>query len=127
MSRAAGSACGRPPGAVTARPTTRPSFTTTQPTDGLGQVLPTPRRASARAAHICAASSACEGRDSSAMTGLRGLAKRADEVLEILGLAEIAIDAGKADVGDRIELPQRVHHQFTDLLRRNVALATGPE
>ena len=61
MSSAAGSACGRPPGAVTARPTTRPSLTTTQPTEGLGQVLPSPRRASASAARIWATSSACRG------------------------------------------------------------------
>ena len=44
------SACGRPPGWVQPRPTTRPSSTMTQPTLGLGAVRPRPRSASASAA-----------------------------------------------------------------------------
>src|SRR3546814_2383322 len=44
------SACGRPPGWVQPRPTTRPSFTITQPTWGLGAVRPRPRSPSATAA-----------------------------------------------------------------------------
>ena len=41
------------PGAVTPRPTISPvALTTTQPTDGLGQVVPRPRRASASACAI---------------------------------------------------------------------------
>src|SRR3546814_19030217 len=46
------SACGRPPGWVQPRPTTRPSFTITQPTWGLGAVRPRPRSPSATAAAI---------------------------------------------------------------------------
>src|SRR5215475_4852855 len=120
MSSAAGSACGRPPAAVTARATTRPSLTTTQPTDGLGQVLPRPRRARASAARMWAASSAGEGRGAD-IDRLGGFAQRANEVLEVLGLAEIAIDAGKPHIGDRVHCAQRVHHQLADLLRRDVA------
>src|SRR5580704_7070093 len=33
----------------------------------------------------------------------------ADEFAEILGLAEIAIDRGKADIGDLVERRQRLH------------------
>ena len=39
-------ACGRPPGCVQPRPTMTPSFTTTAPTAGFGQVRPSPRRPS---------------------------------------------------------------------------------
>src|SRR6185437_2366115 len=38
------------------------------------------------------------------------------------GFTEIPIDAGEADVGDRVELLQRVHHQLPDLLAGDVAL-----
>src|SRR5271165_6183701 len=155
IASASGSACGRPPEAVTARPTTRPSRTTTQPTEGLGQVVPRPRRASASAARMCAASPAApsagppaalrpisgaiSGTGSpavsrvestlrgSAIARLVGFAQRADEILEILRLAEVAVDAGEADIGHRIQLLQRVHHQLADLLGGDVALARGLE
>ena len=49
-SSATASAWGRPPGAVSPRPTISPDgATTTQPTEGLGQVVPSPRLASASA------------------------------------------------------------------------------
>src|SRR3546814_1652915 len=38
----------------------------------------------------------------------------AGEFLEIAGLAEILVDAGEADVGDRIEALEPFHHQFAD-------------
>src|SRR3546814_20471538 len=41
----------------------------------------------------------------------------AGEFLEIAGLAEILVDAGEADVGDRIEALEPFHHQFADALR----------
>jgi hypothetical protein len=50
--RASTSACGRPPSCVRPRAITRPSRTITHPTDGLGQVRPSDRRASASAARI---------------------------------------------------------------------------
>src|SRR5690348_1163212 len=53
---------------------------------------------------------------------LRRFAEGPNESLEVLRFTEIAIDAGKADVGHRIHLTQRVHHQLADLLRGNVAL-----
>src|SRR5690242_12168652 len=111
MARASGSACGRPPGAVTARPTTLPSLTITQPTDGLGQLLPSPRRASPRAARIC---------EKSSITPLCGLAQLAEKGLEVLGLAEVAIDRGEADIGDGVDLLERLHHHFTDVLAGDV-------
>jgi hypothetical protein len=46
------SACGRPPGCVQPRPTTRPFFTITHPTLGLGAVRPRVRSASASATPI---------------------------------------------------------------------------
>ena len=52
------SAWGRPPGWVQPRPTMTPSFTTTAPTAGLGQVRPSPRRPSASASAMKRASSA---------------------------------------------------------------------
>ena len=51
----------------------------------------------------------------------------ADEVLEILGLAEIAIDRGEADIGDVVEALQPLHHQLADLLGRDLALAGALE
>src|ERR1700761_3962981 len=57
------------------------------------------------------------------MTGLSGLAQSTDEVLVVLGFTEITVDRGKSYIGDRIELLQRVHHQFADLLAGNIAFA----
>src|SRR5262249_55922705 len=52
------SAWGRPPGWVQPRPTITPSFATTAPTAGLGQVRPSPRRPRASASAIQRAASA---------------------------------------------------------------------
>src|SRR5882672_6636237 len=98
------SACGRPPSWVRPR-------AITQPTAGLGQVRPSDRRASASAARIIA--SVLEV----------GLGEVGDELLEVPGLAEIAIDRGEAHIGHRIERAQRIHHQLADLRRGNLALA----
>src|SRR5216683_1223382 len=88
------SACGRPPGCVQPRPTTRPSLTMTQPTAGLGQTVPSPRPAKASAARI-------ELRSRRQLPGepvgsrIRSVAIRGDppdKITEILGLAEVAVD-----------------------------------
>src|SRR5689334_21411493 len=50
MESAIASAWGRPPGWVQPRPTTTPSLTTMQPTDGLGRLSGRPRSASRAAA-----------------------------------------------------------------------------
>src|SRR5689334_6188697 len=50
MESAIASACGRPPGWVQPRPTTTPSLTTMQPTDGLGRLSGRPRSARRAAA-----------------------------------------------------------------------------
>src|SRR5215813_8837181 len=47
----------------------------------------------------------------------------AQERLEILGLAEIAIHRRKAHIGDVVEGAQRLHHHFADDLGRDLALA----
>src|SRR5258705_203455 len=76
---------GRQPRCVKPRPTTRPAASTiTQPTAGLGQVCPRLRAASDRAAPICSRSAP--------FWSVFVTAELADEGLEILGLAEIAID-----------------------------------
>ena len=113
-----------------AAPDDAPSLTMTQPTAGLGQVRPRSRRASASAARIWSASMGCiasrepswsdgslrrerliagwskdEAASSWPQAGsLPVAAELADEVLEILGLAEIAIDRGEADIGDLVEV-----------------------
>src|SRR5206468_8397748 len=110
-SSASTSACGRPPSCVRPRAMMWPSLAMTQPTAGFGQVRPSDRRASASAARIIA--SVLEV----------GLGEIGDELLEVLGLAEIAVDRGEAHVGHRIERAQRVHHQLADLRGRNLALA----
>src|SRR5262249_22682128 len=46
---------------------------------------------------------------------------------EILGLAKIAIDRGKAHIGDIVERAQVLHHHLADGLRRNLALALAFE
>src|SRR5262245_6363444 len=50
-------------------------------------------------------------------------AELADEGLEVLGLAEVAIDRGKADVGDLVQRGERVHHRLADMSRRDLGLA----
>ena len=47
--------------------------------------------------------------------------------LEILGLAEIAIDRGEAHIGDIVEVAQIGHHRLADRLRRNLAFALAFE
>src|SRR5208282_4467964 len=74
-----------------------------------------------------AASGAASTLGGSAIAWLVGFAQRADESLEILRLAEVAVDAGEADIAHRIQLLQRVHHQLADLLGRDVAFAGGLE
>src|SRR6185437_4665593 len=51
----------------------------------------------------------------------------ADEFAEILGLAEIAIDRGEADVGHLIEGRQRFHDQLADHVARNIGLTRAFE
>src|SRR3954452_6634535 len=75
----------------------------TQPTAGLGQTRPNPRSASSSAARMCSMSVA-----------LFVVAKLVDEGLEILRLAEIAIDRSEADEGDLVEIGERVHHRLAD-------------
>src|SRR5690242_21647781 len=51
----------------------------------------------------------------------------AEHGLEILGLAEIAIDRGEADIGDVVELAQMLHHDLADRLRGNLGFAAAFE
>src|SRR5439155_16600250 len=100
------SPCGRPPCPVQPRPTTRPSLTMTQPTDGLGQTVPRPRRANASAARIIARSievffGRSVGDDRPASIVIRR--DPPDEFAEILSLAEIAVNRGEADIGNLVE------------------------
>ncbi len=53
---------------------------------------------------------------------LSALFERAQEVLEVPRLAEVAVDAGEADVSDGVHLLQRLHHQLADILARHLAL-----
>src|SRR5437899_3001541 len=41
--------------------------------------------------------------------------------LEVLGLAEIAVDRGKPHIGDVVEAAQAFHHGLADRLRRDLA------
>src|SRR6185437_11626574 len=84
-----------------------------------GQTSPRPRRARASAARICAVSSI--GR--SVAVG----PDAADELAEILGLAEIAVDRGEADIGDLVEAGERLHDEAADDLGRDLALARAFE
>src|SRR5262249_7559729 len=47
--------------------------------------------------------------------------------LEILGFAKVAIDRGKAHIGDVVEGAQRLHHQLGDGLGGDFALALALE
>ena len=51
----------------------------------------------------------------------------AEHGLKILGLAEIAVDRGEADIGDVVELAQMLHHDLADRLRGNFGLAAAFE
>src|SRR5271169_2182017 len=116
------SPCGRPPGWVHPRPTTRPSFTITQPTAGFGQTEPSPRRASASAARI-ASSSRRRSPGGSALASIAIRRDPADEIAEILGLAEVPVDRGETDIGNLIEARQRLHDEASDHVARDIGLA----
>ena len=114
------SAWGRPPGAVSPRPTISPvALTTTQPTEGFGQVVPRPRLASARACAMWDSSLAlmCRFYGSTSVVGGSGLLGRlaagqlAEQSLEVLGLAEVLVDRCKPYIGHIVERLQRFHHQ----------------
>src|SRR5688500_15343867 len=48
-------------------------------------------------------------------------------MLEVAGLAEVLIDRGEADIGDRVEPLQAFHHQLADPGRGHLAVAAGLE
>src|SRR5271165_5128376 len=111
------SPCGRPPGWVQPRPTTRSLLTMTQPTAGFGQTVPSPRRASDSAACIVP-----RPRPRSAPSiAIRG--DPSDKIPEILGFAKIPVDRGEADIGHLIEACQRLHDQPANRFARDVGLA----
>src|ERR1700748_1246847 len=87
-----------------------------QPTAGFGQTRPSPRSASASAARMCSRSVA-----------LLGVAKLVHEGLEILRLAEVAIDRGEADEGDLVEVGERVHDRLADRGALDLVLAGALE
>src|SRR5690242_6500552 len=60
-----------------------------------------------------------------ARSALADLADAAGEFLEIAGLAEILVDTREADVGDRIEAFQPLHHHLADLLGGDFRIALG--
>src|SRR5262249_62199220 len=95
---------GGPPACVQPRPTTCPSRTRTQPTLGFGQVRPRPRAASASAARMWPRSSACGFAASAGVA-----AELANELLEVLRLAEVAIHRGEADIRHLVECGERGH------------------
>src|SRR5690349_9345444 len=120
MANASVSACGRPPRCVQPRPTTWPfTSTMTQPTAGLGQTRPRLRAASDSAAPICSRSAL--------LRSVFVTAELADEGLEVLGLAEIAVDRGEADIGDLVQGGERIHHRFADMGGRDLGLARAFE
>src|SRR4051812_3610674 len=110
MARATVSACGRPPGWGRPRPGTMPSLTRTQPPAGLGATVPSACRASSSAAPIQRKSPLVVG------TLLPLNVELADEFLEVLDLAEIAVDRGEAHIGDGVERVERIHHLLADLI-----------
>src|SRR5438270_10209962 len=119
------SPCGRPPCWVQPRPTTRPRLTMAQPTAGFGHTVPSPRRASASAARIIRKSNCRSLGNLTASPGgsvaIRG--DPPDEIPEILGLAEIAVDRRETDVSDLVEARQRLHDKAADHIAGNVGLA----
>src|SRR5438105_1113177 len=102
----------------------------TQPTDGLGQTVPRPRRANARVACIAARSAAACSLPAGLGGGPASIAIRRDppdKLAEILGFAEVAVDRGKTDVGDLVEDRQRLHDLFADLLAADLGVARAFE
>src|SRR5262249_42788104 len=116
------SPCGRPLGWVHPRPATLPFFTMTQPTAGFGQTAPSPRRASASAARI-ASRSRRRSLAESVRVSTAICSDPSDEIPEILGLAEITVDRGEADIGDLIEARQCLHDEAPDHIARDIGLA----
>src|SRR6476620_341541 len=104
------SACGRPPGAVTPIPTTCPSLTIRQPTAGLSRLIPIARLPTRSACAIW-----CRSAPSRRAVIVAG--KFTQHLLEILGLAEIAVNRGEAHIGDVVEGPQALHDEIADALR----------
>ena len=136
------SACGRPPGAVTPRPTRTPSRTISAPTEGLGAASPMPRRPKRSAAAIQRSSSParppCGGALIARERGFAAARSRparrfglglqlADDRVEVARFAEIAVDRGEAHVGDVVEALEPLHHQFADALGGNVGVALALE
>src|SRR5271156_4983749 len=56
-----------------------------------------------------------------------GVIHLAEEGFEILGLAEVAVDAGETDVGYFVDLFEGVHDEFADLGGGDVGVAGGFE
>ena len=54
---------------------------------------------------------------------MANFAHGAGKFLEIARFGKVAIDAGKADIGDAVDLAQRVHDRFTDPFGRHFAFA----
>ena len=80
-----------------------PSLTMTQPTVGLGQVAPSAAARQRERRACIAGRSRSIPRPVSAQSSPSTVVPMRDELLEILGLAEIAIDRGEAHIGDLIE------------------------
>ena len=53
------------------------------------------------------------------------LLHRPCKLLEILGVCEVLVDAGEADIGDAVEAFQPLHHHLADRSRRDLAFAAG--
>src|SRR5437868_5965482 len=113
------SACGRPPRAVHPRPAILPwRETMTQPTAGLGATRPNPLAASASAWRMCSESFSGSKRSLPVAT-----LHFPYQGLKVLGLAEIAIDGGEADIGDLVETCESLHHELTNDLGGNFVFA----
>src|SRR6218665_626647 len=125
MSSAWVSACGRPPGAVTASPTISPSLTMTQPTEGLVRVSPVWRRDNSSARVMNRRSSAAPVTASGLEPGIAGDLgiDFGNHLLEILRVGEIPIDRCVADEGNVIEALQRLEHLQADFFGRDLVLS----
>src|SRR5690349_17612254 len=90
----------------------------TQPTAGLGATRPSPLAASASAWRMCSESFSGSKRSLPVAT-----LHLPNQRLKILGLAEIAIDGGEADIGDLVETCQRLHYELPNDLGGNLVFA----
>src|SRR5690606_5265062 len=92
--------------AVTPRPTTTPSLTMSVPTEGLVAVRPRLRRDRRMAAAMKRRSASLPAPSAPRPPCAMGLVlvlvapQLAEHLVEILGLAEIAVDRGEAHIGD---------------------------